>query len=150
VAESWSLPTFRAGARPIPADMRAVWRIAVLVLMLAKCRARTASIKQLHILNWALRNPNAWPAFQRAYIGKPHPEDATLRFDPTLDRTIDRAIGDRLVEWTANGRLRLTSDGDVFGELLHKSELLVEPRELLASVPGLFTQARFEQIAAQI
>jgi hypothetical protein len=130
--------------------MRPEWRIPLLVLELSKCRARTGSLKQLHILNWALRGPDAWPAFQRAYAGHPHPDDVTLRFDPTLDRTIDRAIGDGLVEWTSKGRLRLTAGGDQFAEILIGSDVLSEPRLMLTSIPGLLTQARFDQIAEAI
>jgi hypothetical protein len=130
--------------------MRPEWRIPLLVVELSKCRARTASLKQLHILNWALRGPDAWPAFQRAYAGRPRPDDVTLRFDPTLDRTIDRAIGDRLVEWTGNGRLRLTAGGEQFAGILNGSDVLGESRTLLSSIPGLLTQARFDHIAEAI
>jgi len=150
VGDAHQTPTFRASARALPADMRAEWRIPVLVLMLSKCRGRTASLKQLHILNWALRDPDAWPAFHRAYIGKPRPGDVTLRFDPTLDRTIDRAIGDQLVEWTHNGRLRLKTEGDRFAEILQHGEVLAEAQSRLASIPGLFTQASFDRIAEAI
>ena len=130
--------------------MRALWRISVLALMLGKCRGNTASVKELHVLNWALRNVPARESFLRAYAGKSRPADVTLRFDPTLDRTIDRAFGEGLVQWTSNGRLRLTASGEHLRAALLASEVLSEERSFLDEIPGRLTQARIDQMLTEL
>jgi hypothetical protein len=124
--------------------------MSVLALLLGKCRGNTASVKELHVLNWALRNVPARESFLRAYTGKSRPGDVTLRFDPTLDRTIDRARGESLVQWTTNGRLRLTPSGERLLAALLDSEALTDERAFLDEIPGRLTQARIDQMVTEL
>ena len=57
----------RAGEQPrptpLPCDLRPIWRIAALVVILNQCRQKRATIEQLHVMNWSIRSRKAQEQF---------------------------------------------------------------------------------------
>jgi hypothetical protein len=81
--------TFHEQPVPIPAEYRTRWRVALLLLLMGACRGHRARWHQLHVLNWASRTTANEHAFERLKNGESRPEDAVVRYDPSLDRAID-------------------------------------------------------------
>jgi hypothetical protein len=149
VADRLAVPfRFEAREMPLPPDMRTTWRIPVLLMLLGKCHGQAATLTQAHVLNWAVRSEEGRAAFLRAYHGSPQLGDVIQRFDPTLDRTIDYAVGCKLADLTLTGRVRLTERGADLVETIRASGLFEREAELLDLIPGKFSQRRLDTMVA--
>jgi len=96
--EAFDVPfTFRRRPRSLPCSMRPGWRLHVLVLMLNQCRGGRASLEQLHVLNWAIRTEETRGLFLQFQQGARTPNQVIVRYDPSLSRTIDFALAEKLV-----------------------------------------------------
>ena len=149
--------TFQRRPTPIPADMRPLRRVALLVLMLDKCQGGKASQEQLHVLNWAIRANESQYALLEFLDGKGNPDKPIVRFDPTLDRATLFAEGEGLVAIELIGtregekvegkwpgyRVRLLELGrQLAKELISTADCFKEEREFLSKLKGKFTQGQ--------
>lgn len=129
---------FKFQTRPtsLPADLRPTWRLAVLALILEKCcKGGRASLRKLHVLNWAIRIKESRDAFLKLLGGAGDPDTAIVRFEPALNRAIDLARGERLVLRESGDRVQLTPLGVLFINEIEKSDdCLVEERNFLRRV----------------
>jgi hypothetical protein len=94
---------FHERPSPMSADLRPEWRIGAVLLSLTKCYANRANLRQLHVLNWALRTPESRQTLIRILNGELSPDEAIVRFDPTLERALRFAEGEKLI--TASGEM---------------------------------------------
>lgn len=94
--------------------MRIVWRVSLILLMLAGSRSNRASLAKLHILNDAIRSNQVGRLTAATEEGSAKILPWNLRVEPAFARAIDYVVGERLAEWTkASGRasLQLTAGG---------------------------------------
>jgi|ERR1019366_6745949 hypothetical protein len=132
--------------RPVPlgADMRPAWRIVVLMLVLKKCWGNRASLRQLHVLNWAIRNPESREAFLQVMNGELPPDRATVRFEPSLQRALSLAAAEKLCERIGD-RIQLTAKGEqLVQKLMADSSILVDEKEFMEKIRGKVTQLRVD------
>ncbi|SRR5260370_885242 len=149
VSDRLAIPyRFQAREMALPPDMRTSWRIPVLLMLLRKCHGDSATLGQAHVLNWAIRSEEGRAAFLRAYTGSPQLGDVIQRFDPTLDRTIDYALGCRLAELTLSGRVRLTQAGATLLRAIREKGAFDREAEFLGEIPGKFSQRRLDAMVA--
>jgi hypothetical protein len=138
--------------QPIPGNMRRARRVALLLLATDHCRQATASLEQLHVLNWALRTSDARIALLDFLRGHVRPEIALLRYDPVLPRILAYAESARLLERLRGAdarsraqppqvRYRLTDAGRAHLAALAGDPLcLIAEREFLSSIGRRLTQ----------
>ena len=88
---------FRERPYPVSADLRPEWRIGTILVSLRKCWANQANLRQLHVLNWAIRTPESRDTLVRIFNGELSPDEAIVRFDPTLERALRFAEGEKLI-----------------------------------------------------
>lgn len=149
--------TFRERATPLPSDLRPAWRIAVLLLLLENCRGAQATLKQLHVLNWAIKDRGAQQAFLEFIRGEVLPSQVIVRYDPSLNRAIDFSLAEGLVlqnrdetgNATASGshRLALSSTGRAIAAgILSQSDCLAVEKDFLASIGHKVTQGEVESL----
>lgn len=99
-------------ALPLPGRQRAAWRVAALTICLGACRGRSATVEQLHILMWALRDRDNANQLRKSWERGPVGSPFNLRaWDPGLDDTLRLARAEGLVEIKPNGRQVLTALG---------------------------------------
>jgi hypothetical protein len=128
--------TFQERAVPMPAEYRPRWRTSLLVLLLGACHGARASWHQLHFLSWTSRSTANQEAFLRWKNGEPRLDDALIRYDPSLDRAIDLALFDGLIERRTGDVLALTAHGkQVLKELKHASVFEAEQQFLSGISP---------------
>ena len=133
---------------PVPAALRPEWRIALLLLALHRCWGNKATRRQLHVLNWALRTPEARATFGHVLAGTLRPDEAIVRFDPVVERALNFAEGEKLI--TISGELVvLTQRGDQFvRSLMRNKDCMLMEKEFLASLGGKLTQRQVESFLA--
>jgi hypothetical protein len=111
--------TFRARPTSLPADLRPSRRVALLLLILSRCRGDRATLEQLHVLDWACRSKESRQLFTGCISRGRPPDVPCVRVDPSLNRAVDWATGDRLVATTASVASELR------GETAHLNEYRV-------------------------
>jgi hypothetical protein len=113
LTERLSLPiSFVPRAAPIPADVRIVWRLPLLLLTLAAVRGGRASWKQLHVLSSGVRTESGGTRLEAALDNERPPDEPVARFEPGLSATVSLAVGLNLARWDRGRRLELTAAGE--------------------------------------
>lgn len=141
--------TFKRRPVPLPGDMRPVWRLHVLVLLLDQCWAGKATHQQLHVLNWAIRTEESRAAFLQFVHGHRSPNQVIVRYDPSLNRAVDFACAEGIsshhdenadlidAETSRGGgyRVMLTQKGrELLREIRDMDDCLVEEKEFLEAI----------------
>jgi hypothetical protein len=138
--------SFKRRPPAIPGDLRPIWRISALVLILEKCRGQRASLRQLHVMNWAIRTGQNRRTFLKAVEGHHDLEHPIVRFEPSLNRAIDFAIGEGLAERSGD-RILLSDKGKQFATALNRAEdLLVSEKAFLRQIEGKITQQVIDRV----
>jgi len=141
---------FRFTERPIaiPPDLRPVWRLTILVLLLQRCcKQGKSSLKKLHVLNWAIRNPASRQTLLDVLEGRAHPDRAIVRFDPALNRALDVAKGEKLIEQIGGDRFQITAKGRLVAEESMKDqECLVTEKWFMSEIASLVTETRINRL----
>ena len=125
---------FKFQSRPesIPPDFRPLWRIGLIVIVLKYTRGNKSSLGRLHIFNWALINQENRPQLRLLIDEKISPDSLIIRIEPSLNRAIDLAIGQKLVELVSGNKIQLTEDGITFSEdLLSSNDIFVQEKIFL-------------------
>ena len=75
--------TFRVRPIPVPSLMRPVRRVSLLVLLFDQCRSKQATMLQIQVLNWAIRNTENRARFNE-YL-----EGAVLPGEPVRENGVE-------------------------------------------------------------
>lgn len=102
---------FHARHKAVPCEIRPVWRMYALALIIEKCWGSKASVEQLHVLNWAMRTEESRQAFLQFLEGKRSPNQTIVRFDPALNRAVQFAYAEGVVEMLEKQK-KLLDDGE--------------------------------------
>ena len=104
---------FRERPEALPGDLRPLWRVGLVVLMLyLASRGRRSSFGRLHVLNWAVRSEEGQKALLGILDGRLFPGTAIVRIEPSLNRAVDFAFGEKLVERVKGDHIELTAQGE--------------------------------------
>jgi hypothetical protein len=125
--------TFHKRPNPIEPQIRVVWGLSILVLILFICsRGKKSSISRLHFLSWAVRSPENRTTLIELLENRNSPLLNLVQYDPSFDRAIKYAIAEKLVD-TDNGKiLSLTSSGKSLAEQIMKlNNCLEEEKQIL-------------------
>lgn len=96
----------------VPGDLRAPWRLALLVMLLDHCHGKSATMEQVHTMGWAMLDESSRSVMRAAISGDIPPDAVLVRYDPAWSRVMDFAVGLGLAEWVPNsGRIRLLERG---------------------------------------
>lgn len=118
--------TFQPRPKAIPCEIRPVWRMYAVALMVEKCWGSKASFEQLHVLNWAMRTRESRSAFLQFLDGKRSPNQTIVRFDPALNRAVQFAFADKVVEKLEKQMKLIEDDND--GDSAAKYRIVLAPK----------------------
>jgi hypothetical protein len=151
--------TFESRPSPLPCDLRPVWRMHLLVLLLEQCRGGVASMAQLHVLNWAVRTEETRLQFLQFLRGKRAPNQIIVRYDPSVNRAVHFAFAEGLVRHDkpesfdekptsqSHYRVILADRGRKLAEQIKdKDDCFVPEREFLESIGHKVTQKEVETL----
>lgn len=132
---------------PVPGDLRAPWKIPLLVAMLDRCcRGNRSSVRRLHVLNWAVRSPEHAATLLGALDGTLDPTMVLVRLDPSLNRAIDRARGLRLVALPKGHRVVLTAAGIRLARNLSGAKALAAELAILSNIGHQLSEKQTDAI----
>jgi len=130
---------------PVVSRLRRANRVALLLLIVEKCRQERATILQLHTLDTALVDAKVRDVLRSGEAG--FLPEASIRLDPALTRAVDLAVGFGLVEWVNGDRLQLTNSGRAALARIRSADLFAEERGVLSSIPGKVSMASVGRFA---
>jgi hypothetical protein len=115
--EQLDAPTTPVRLRRVPLPLegteRFQWRLAAVLVALAACRGRSATVDQLHTLVWAINDPSNAESLRVAWDGRT-PSRPARGYVSGLLQTLRVAQIEGLVQQLANGRQKLTVSGSAF------------------------------------
>lgn len=115
--------SFRKRKSAIPAEMRPIWKLSMIVYVLKNFgRAGKMSENKLHFFLSIIRDQGKWNALRKLVKEEEIPYDLTVRYDPSVNRALLLAKAEKLVEYKAGGSVALTETGQEFVELILQSE----------------------------
>ena len=140
--------TFVRRPVPVPADLRAEWRMAFICLAIQNCgRANKASLKKLHVLNWAGRSAESRQAFVERLNGHLFSISNPIRFDPALNRAIDLALGEGLLARDEKFSLYLEQNGTLWVDEIQKDKTcMANERKFFKSVGKRLSEKLVEKM----
>ncbi|MBY8291492.1 hypothetical protein KW537_14435 [Vibrio fluvialis] len=112
--------TFNYRGSHIDPELRPLWRISLLILILMKlCSGSKANSKKLQALYSLVASEK-----KRHFYTTDNTEQQSLniRFDPLVDRAIDLGVGHYLFELDGSKSVTLTAKGAAFGKRIEKDE----------------------------
>ena len=139
---------FRRRPVSLPADLRPGWRIGLVLLLLRLCSRRgRSSLTRLQTLSWAVRTENTRAALRRVLAGVIAPDDIVVRFDPTLNRALDFALGEGLLRRCGGNRIELSPKGVQLADALAQDESAFRSEKgFMQEVRQEFTEALVSRI----
>ena len=139
--------TFRRQAIDVRADLRPRWMVSAVVLILAICgRTGRASRQKVHALAWSLLSERTRHDFTAVLDGSDSPDSLSVRFDPTVNRAIDLAIGLGLARKHEGDRIELTELGVALAASLRESRILVTEATFLGAARRRVSEANIENV----
>lgn len=126
---------------PIPASLRPLRRVALVLLLVAKCHGSGASWKGLQLLNWAVRDRRNAALVNALWAGSDVPDRPVVRFEPALERAIDLAVGLGLAAVTSTHAIKLTPTGRAALGHIVGARVFETERNILNAMPGPVTRS---------
>lgn len=127
---------FSFNRRPIsiPGDLRPIWRIGLLTILMTQCcRQQRSSLTRLHVLSWAIRSKENYEDMLDLISGDLSPDSLIVRFDPAVNRAIDFAIGEGVMARVDGSRIELTALGKQFAQEIFDDINVYATEKLLAA-----------------
>ncbi|MBN2559486.1 MAG: hypothetical protein JXQ75_00960 [Phycisphaerae bacterium] len=144
--ESFPRFTFKRRPAPLPPELRPIWKLASLSLILAKCcRGGKARLPKLHVLSWSLKSPDAQARFLAFLEGRSQPESIIVRVEPSLIRAIDFGVAEGLFE-VADGKVSITEKGRQVARSVDGAAAFEQEKAFLAQVGHRLTEDMFRRL----
>lgn len=136
----------RRVALPLDGSKREAWKLSIVVLCLNFCRSNSATIEQLNVLSWAVRDASNAAEFRDAWQDKTNFQFLRA-WDESLQRTVRLGISAGLTEWTKTSRVKLTENGlSLARKLLSQPEAFLTERAFLASFGNFSTSGMWSHL----
>ena len=138
---------FRRRPAPVPADLRPVWRIGLLLLMLLHSPGKKATLQKLHFVNSVCRSEKTRRLFLAYSSGAARKEEVLPRIEPSLNRAVNFARAEGLVD-VENGRsLKLTDSGRELAQQIEAMpDCLDEEKAFLETASPFLTEGKVEDL----
>ncbi|HCD7096437.1 TPA: hypothetical protein NDY26_005110, partial [Enterobacter hormaechei] len=113
--------TFNSNGSPVEPEVRPIWRISLLTIILNKlCRGSSSSLKKMQVLYSLISS-----ADKRArYFSEGAYADISIRFDPLLDKAISLGLAEGIFSLDAAKSVVLTDKGTLLSNKIYKDSSL--------------------------
>lgn len=140
---------FVFGEQPesLPGDFRPMWRIASVLLILGLAsRGKKSSFGRLHVLNWGLRTKENRSALKEMIDGNLAPDVILVRIEPSLNRAVDLASAEGLLQRISGDRVKLSDPGGKAVATIVDSGALDIERQYLEEIGVRLTEKQVKRV----
>jgi hypothetical protein len=134
--------------RPVslPAELRPLWKISCILLVLKlNCVREKSSLSKLQLFNWGMSSPDNMKNlvdFGTSRDRKSLPD--VIPLDPSINRAVALAVADGLVELDKSGRVMLSNKGNTLVHwILNDEDIFRTEKEVLAMIGKSITEDAF-------
>ena len=131
---------------PLAGRERTGWRLAALVLILRACRGRSATVEQLHVLMWYLRDDANAATLLAVWNGPASAQRSLRAFDPLLDDILSLARASGLVEQQQSGRQALSAAGGTLADAFRSEGLMEVEQRLLVQLGNISESGMWQRL----
>ncbi len=130
---------------PIPPEMRPIYRISQIILVLYfSSTKQTASLLKLQLFNWGLQNAGR---YERLIKLKETNHFPIIRFDPFLNRALNYGVGMGVLAFNKKtGKFSLTEKGEAFAQNIINKEVFLEEKKFLKAIRKSLSDAYILQL----
>jgi hypothetical protein len=139
---------FESSPSALPVDVRTIWRLPLLLLVVAAVRGGRPTWQQLHVLNWAMRGRDARERLRRYLAEEIAPDSVIVRYEPALEDAIALCVGLGFATWHDGQRLILTEPGQEVVAAVNESDAFDEERGYLREVGPRLSHAAVARLLA--
>ena len=140
--------TFDSKPRALPASLRPVYRITLIVFVLkTNCRGNTASLLKLQFFNWVLKSSYLQEFIEDRLTRKGVFTLELIHLDPMVNLALKYALAEKLICVTTNSKYKLTEKGDKFADRILQEEepVLGKEWELLVRIGQRIPEVRLRK-----
>ncbi len=132
----------------VPGDMRPLWRIGLITLFLhISSRGFKSSLTRLHAMNWLSKTRESRDQLFRFIEGERLDGILIVRYEPSFNRAIDLATGEKILERLPGNRFVLTEKGTLFAQAITDDDnCLRSEKDFLHQLAKRFTESRSSAI----
>ncbi|PIC84945.1 hypothetical protein CSV72_16190 [Sporosarcina sp. P20a] len=118
---------------PIPPEMRPIYRISQIILILhLSSTKQTASLLKLQLFNWGLQNEDR---YERLLKLKETSYFPIISFDPFLNRALNFGVTMGVFLFNdKTGKFSLTEKGEVLAHSIIKEDVFLEEKKFLKTI----------------
>ena len=136
---------------PVPYHYRLSYRAALSSLILRKTTGRSGfSLAKLHLVTTSMYSNKGMEELLN-YVNR-HPDNyIILRFDPTVNKTVEFMLADEFIYQQQNGLFRLTKKGRNFAdEIMREGKLLQEEISFLDRLSTRLTESMMNDLTNKL
>ncbi|ENN8408612.1 hypothetical protein [Serratia marcescens] len=124
--------TFRSNGSPIEPELRPIWRIAIITLILKNlCRGSKSNLRKIQVIYSIVASKDKREEFTKRKLDSNY----SIRFDPLVDRAVALAIGEGILKIDESKSISLTNKGNEFyKKISNTDELLNDEKEFMAAL----------------
>lgn len=124
--------TFRSNGSPIEPELRPIWRIAIITLILKNlCRGSKSNLRKIQVIYSIIASKDKREEFTKRKLDSNY----SIRFDPLVDRAVALAIGEGILKLDESKSISLTNKGnDFYKKISNTDELLNDEKEFMAAL----------------
>jgi len=137
--------TFSPKAQPLPASLRPVYRIALIVLVLrTNSHGNAASMLKLQFFNWLLKSSSLQELIETSLRDQRIFTLELIHLDPMVNLALKYAFADELISVTHTAKYKLTEKGVQFTERIlgDPDGILARERQLLTRIGRQVSEVR--------
>lgn len=146
--------SFNKRFSPIPSDLRPIWKLVIITLILHKCCSKkTCSFQKMQVLCWAVKNKKNQHELLRFVSDKNTNVSFNLvvRYEPSVNRIIEISLAEGYVEQINGNRLRLTDKGESLAIEIEKSnDVFIEEKSFFKSVGKSLSEKLLSDLSKEL
>lgn len=130
-----------------------VERNLVLLTLILKicCRSNRSSFNRIQVLNWAIKNNKTRYTFERLIANDIKPFDIIVRHEPWLNRILDIAVAEGLIEIVNGNRFQLSANGDTFvKEIINEDNYFSVEKTFLNDIKSYVTENKLDELVKAV
>lgn len=109
--------TFNHRGTPIDPELRPLWRISLIALILMKsCSGNKANSKKVQALYSLVASEKKRNAYNSSFTESGSTSIVNIRFDPLVDRAVDMGLGENFFFLDETKNIKLTEKGLAFAK----------------------------------
>lgn len=139
---------FDAKPDAVPYNYRISYKVSLICIMIKLCCGRRGcSLLKMHIILNGISNDKMYKKIIH-FIKSKYNRDFIVRFDPSINRALEYALGDGLIAQQINGSYKLLEKGRMLVEhILQKDDLLINEKKMLKEISVDLTEELIKEIS---